>query len=111
MFVMPRCGHSGTHKATVLSAEFENQLELYDFFSRNPVHLFRDLNFKATDLKEKLNDGKPNMPNPTKPVRRGKPAGMREVSRAILKEKQRPQLVEKWCGAIWVGQKLLLRKM
>ena len=35
--------------------------------------------------KQKLNDGKPNMPNP-KPVRRGKPAGMREVSRAILKE-------------------------
>ena len=37
--------------------------------------------------KQKLNDGKPNIPNPNrKPVRRGKPAGMREVSRAILKE-------------------------
>ena len=35
--------------------------------------------------KKKLNDGKPNMPNP-KPVRRGNKAGMREVSRAILKE-------------------------
>ena len=35
--------------------------------------------------KKKLNDGKPNMPSP-KPVRRGNKAGMREVSRAILKE-------------------------
>ena len=35
--------------------------------------------------KKKLNNGKPNMPNP-KPVRRGNKAGMREVSRAILKE-------------------------
>ena len=35
--------------------------------------------------KKKLNDGNPNMPS-RKPARRGKPAGMRKIERAILKE-------------------------
>lgn len=34
----------------MLSAEFENQ-QLYDFF-KNTTFDFRDLKFKATDLKE-----------------------------------------------------------